>query len=37
VSSTDNEEPPAQRLYALVIVSEVLVIAGLWLLERAFA
>jgi len=37
VPSTDSEEPPATRMYALVIVSEALVIAALWLLERAFA
>jgi hypothetical protein len=30
-------ELPATRMYALVVVCEVLVIAALWLLGRAFA
>jgi hypothetical protein len=32
-----DSDPPATRIYALVLVCEVLVIAALWLLGRAFA
>jgi hypothetical protein len=32
-----DSDPSATRLYALVIVCEVLVIAALWLLGRAFS
>ena len=32
-----DSDPPATRMYALVVVYEVLVIAALWLLGRAFA
>jgi len=32
-----GSDPPATRMYALVVVREVLVIAALWLLGRAFA
>jgi len=32
-----GSDPPATRMYTLVVVCEVLVIAALWLLGRAFA
>jgi hypothetical protein len=32
-----NSESSATRIYALVVVSEVLAIAALWLLGRAFS
>jgi hypothetical protein len=32
-----DSDPAATRMYALVIVCEVLVIAALWLLGRAFS
>jgi hypothetical protein len=32
-----DSDPPATRMYALVVVCEVLTIAALWLLGRAFA
>ena len=32
-----ESDPRATRMYALVVVCEVLVIAALWLLGRAFA
>jgi hypothetical protein len=32
-----DSDPPTTRMYALVVVCEVLAIAALWLLGRAFA
>jgi hypothetical protein len=32
-----DSDPPATRMYVLVVVCEVLVIAALWLLGRAFS
>jgi hypothetical protein len=32
-----DSDPPATRMYALVVVCEVLAIAALWLLGRAFS
>ena len=32
-----DSDPPATRTYALVVICEVLVIAALWLLGRAFS
>jgi hypothetical protein len=32
-----EEDPPATRMYALVIVCEVLVIAALWLIGRIYS
>jgi hypothetical protein len=35
--SSPEADPPATRMYALVVVCEVLTIIALWLLGRAFA
>jgi hypothetical protein len=32
-----DSDPPATRMYALVVVCEVLAIAALWLLGQAFS
>jgi hypothetical protein len=32
-----DSDPPATRMYALVVACEVLVIVALWLLGRAFS